>query len=241
MKGSKKCLYLLSTLLLLFLSSPEGYPEGNTFLVSTGEELAKALSGARPGDSILLEPGVYSIPLQQENIPDGLGSTIERKWFFRGDAQGSQIQKIRLASKDAQHPAILNGMMGMEKGFTSVPTSPYSKEGDGKKIGDKGLLYSRDVHHVIVRKNKLYQEENPKILRGIHIIPRTSAGVPAEFTAHTVFVHDNTFYLKPHVPVGQANKGSEQIYMWNNQRVPSEGKLYNSRIIPEKPTQYLYV
>jgi len=41
------------------------------------------------------------------------------------------------------------------------------------------------------------------------------------------------------VPIGQANKGSEKIYMWDNQRVPGEGKSYDSRIIAEKSVQYI--
>lgn len=363
----KKCTCLFSTLLLVVLPCLNAYPEGNTIFVSTGQALIKALSTAMPGDSILLEPGVYSNPTQQESISDGLGNTTERKWIFRSAAKGTQDRKIRLASKDTQKPAILKGNgwnadgyglyltgdnwiienihiteaakgivvdrakeviirnvkiynIGQEglhirdgaqhvtiensvlkdigiwndgygEGIYIGSDKSVWKEGDGKKLGEKGLLYSRDVHHVfvrsctlgpnitaepfdikegssyiliencdiygsgvsgenyadslidikgtsiIVRKNRLYQEENPKILRGIHIIPRTSAGVPAEYTAHTVHVHDNTFYLQPAIPIGQANKGAEKVYMWNNQKVPVEGKTYDARIIPDKPLE----
>jgi|YNPMSStandDraft_1061717.scaffolds.fasta_scaffold49137_1 pectate lyase len=368
MKLYEKCIPVC-TLLVMFLCPQTGHSEGASILVSTGEELAKALSVAMPGDSILLEPGEYSILLQHERVPDGLGNTVERNWFFRADANGTKDRKIRLASADSQKPATLKGngwnsdgyglyltgdnwivenlhiteaakgiVIDRAKGVILRNVKIYNigqeaihirdgahhimiensslkdiglrndgygegiyigsdkavwKEGDGKKLGEKGLLYSRNVHHVfvksctlgpnitaepfdikegssyvliencdiygsgvsgenyadslidikgtniVIRKNRLYQEDNPKILRGIHVIPRTSAGVPEELTAHSVYVHDNIFYLHAAVPIGQANKGSEKIYMWDNQRVPGEGKSYDSRIIAEKPVQYI--
>ncbi|MDC7224605.1 MAG: PKD domain-containing protein [Spirochaetales bacterium] len=94
-------------------------------------------------------------------------------------------------------------------------------------------------YETIIRYNDFYQEENENILRSIMVVPRISSGVDAEYTAHDIYLHDNTFTLyTDDVEVAVANSGSEDIYAWDNTRDSAEGNYYNSLILEEVPEGY---
>ncbi len=165
-------------------------------------------------------------------------------------------------------------------------------EGDGTNTGEKGLLYSREVHNTIIRNstigpnitaepfdikegttgtvvennviygsgvsgnnyadshidikgswavvryNTFYQSGNANIARAVMIVPRQSAGVDAQYTAHDNYIHDNTFHLESSVELVVANSGSADIYAWDNTKVPNTGSFYNSRVIQSIPPGY---
>lgn len=336
--------------------------------VENTEQLLAALSSVEAGDTIALAPGTYTTSSTAGEFPTADGDTVWRRWFFRGEAEGTAEAPITLTSQDASDPAVLSGtgwdqsgyalyitgdhwlvkdlkVTGAAKGLM-VSSSDYSQfvnvevydigqegvhiidgssytvfdginvhdvgkkddgygegiyvgsdngvwwEGDGTNTGEKGFYYHRDVvgthiknsiigpnitaepfdikegasgtivennqiyatgisgnnfadshidikgYETVVKYNTFYQNDNLGLLRSIMIVPRISAGVDAEYTAHHNYVHDNTFYLNEDVEVLVANSGSEEIYAWDNIREPSDGNYYNSRVIQEKPEGY---
>lgn len=88
-----------------------------------------------------------------------------------------------------------------------------------------------------IRNNTFYQDGNSGIARSIMIVPRQGAGVAQQYTAHDNYIYGNTFELNSSgVEIAVANNGSEDIYAWNNTRIPSDGDFYNSRINDFEPS-----
>ncbi len=60
-------------------AEPQAFSQGRTMMISTGKELAAAFRRARPGDVILLAPGVYEGPFEPAKGPTSPSFSIISK------------------------------------------------------------------------------------------------------------------------------------------------------------------
>ncbi len=157
-------------------------------------------------------------------------------------------EKGKLYNKECHYNTVSNCTLG-----PNITAEPIEiKEGTTNTIfencvvrgpGVSGNNYA-DSHFdikgcwAIIRYCTFYQDGNTTIEQSGMIVPRQSAGVSDEYTAHDNYIHDNTFYIASNTYVLKANSGSVNIYAWNNTKIPNSGNIYSSRITESVPPGY---
>ena len=193
-------------------------------------------------------------------LDDGFGEGIYigsdlSVWKEEGDVKIGLSGK--LYSRDVYNITVKNSVIG-----PNITAEPFDvKEGTFNIIIEDNTIYGSGISGqnfadsfidlkgtmATVRRNVFDYEENTGVSRGVHIVPRNASGgeatgVDFEFTGRDNFVYDNEFILPSTVRAGMATGDADDIYMWNNLKVPHKGELYSSKInhaIPES-TKYLY-
>lgn len=183
---------------------------------------------------------------------DGYGEGIyigsDNSVWWEGDGEDTGESGLYY-HRDVHDNLITNSTIG-----PNITAEPFDiKEGAYANIVEYSVIYGTGIsgnnfadshidikgYETIIRYNTFYQNENENIERAIMIVPRISAGVDAEYTAHDNYIHDNVFYLEDEdVEIAVANSGAEDNYAWDNVRDPADGNWYNSRITEEEPEGY---
>ncbi|TCS42385.1 PKD domain-containing protein [Reinekea marinisedimentorum] len=191
---------------------------------------------------------IHDVGKNDDGYGEGIYIGSDNSVWWEGDGVNTGESGLYY-HRDVHDNLITNSIIGPE-----ITAEPFDiKEGAYNNIVEYSTIYGSGIsgnnfadshidikgYDTIIRYNTFYQDANENISRAIMIVPRTSAGVDAEYTAHDIYVHDNVFYMdEDDVEVLVANSGSENIYAWDNVRDPAEGNWYNSLVIEEVPEGY---
>ncbi len=212
-------------------------------------EMGQEAIHVRDGSSYTLIDNCYVHDSGKLN--DGFGEGIyigsDNSVWVDGDGVVTG-EKGKLYSKECHYNTVKNCTLG-----PNITAEPIEiKEGTTNTVfeycvvrgpGVSGNNYA-DSHFdikgcwAIIRYCTFYQDGNTTIEQSGMIVPRQNAGVPAQFTAHDNYIHDNTFYIASNTYILKANSGSENIYAWNNTKIPNSGNFYSSRITKSAPAGY---
>jgi hypothetical protein len=213
------------------------------------DDIGQECIHVRDGSSHTLIDGCHVHDCGKRN--DGFGEGIyigsDNSVWKEGDGIVTG-EKGLLYSRECHFNTIQNTEVG-----PNITAEPFDiKEGSTYTLIENCTVYGPGVSgnlfadsfvdikgcRAIVRNNNFIQGGNSTITRSVMIVSRQNAGVPDAYTARDNYVHDNTFNINPDTYIGFSYTGSENIHMWNNERVPAEGLTYTSRIIQSQPADY---
>ncbi|MBB3700743.1 DNRLRE domain-containing protein [Flammeovirga yaeyamensis] len=189
---------------------------------------------------------IHDVGKKNDGFGEGIyiGSDNSVWWEGNGSDTGEKGKRYRRA---CHNTLVKNSTFGPN--ITAEPVE--IKEGSENTIVENCIIRGTgisgsnfaDSHldikgtYTKIRNNTFYQDGNGTIDQSIMIVPRQSAGVAQQYTAHDNYIYGNTFELSSSgVEVAVANNGSEDIYAWNNTRIPSSGNYYNSRVNDFEPS-----
>lgn len=212
-------------------------------------EIGQEAIHVRDGSSYTLIENCYAHDSGKLNDGFGEGIYIGSDNSVWADGDGVVTgEKGKLYSKECHYNTVRNCTLG-----PNITAEPIEiKEGTTNTIfeycvvrgpGVSGNNYA-DSHFdikgcwAIIRYCTFYQDDNTTIEQSGMIVPRQSAGVPDQYTAHDNYIHDNIFYLLSVTYVLKANSGSVNTYAWNNTKIPNDGNIYSSRITEAVPEGY---
>ena len=198
------------------ITEPRGRAAPAATIVSTTGQLRKAVAAARPGEVILIAPGVYQ--------------TIVR--FAPGNS-GAVEAPVVLGARDGLGTVVIDGdganITVKLSGAAYVEIRDLEITGGGFH----GVFLDRGAHHITIRHNRIYDNHRVRPLNS-HAEIKGSGGEGRPFE---VAIVDNEIFHRTHPPGGNFHSDQEPIHGNDHLAQPHRAVPYRHRVRRRRPRE----